>query len=122
MRVKEPEDATLLDILVDGFEKNEIMRGFHWRDLPLPDESAAARKFGALAAEASRWKGTPSRSEERAGRRLAAWDDLEIRQAGRGVMVRARAAGFDGWWHAPSTWDGDPMGAIFDWLKEETSD
>lgn len=29
-----PEDATLLDVLIDGFEKNEILDGFHWRSLP----------------------------------------------------------------------------------------
>jgi hypothetical protein len=26
---KTPDDATLLDILVDGFEKNEVLEGFH---------------------------------------------------------------------------------------------
>lgn len=26
---KIPDDATLLDILVDGFEKNEVLEGFH---------------------------------------------------------------------------------------------
>ena len=26
---KTPGDATLLDILVDGFEKNEVLEGFH---------------------------------------------------------------------------------------------
>jgi hypothetical protein len=35
------EGATLLDVLIDGFEKNEIMDGFHWRDLPMPDEARA---------------------------------------------------------------------------------
>ena len=31
---KLPMEATLVDILVDGFEKNELLRGFHWRGLP----------------------------------------------------------------------------------------
>jgi hypothetical protein len=119
MTGKGQEDATLLDVLIDGFEKNEILGGFHWRDLPMPDEHAAGRKFAALAAEAKRWKGPPTRSEERAGRRLAAWEDLEIRQAGRGVMVRVRAPWFSHWWHEPSTWEGHPMGAIFDWIRQE---
>jgi len=27
--------VSLLDLLVDGFEKNEVLDGFHWRDLPI---------------------------------------------------------------------------------------
>jgi hypothetical protein len=112
------EDATLLDVLVDGFEKNEVLDGFHWRDLPMPDEGSAARKFAALRAEATRWKGAPAREIDSAPRRLVAWDDLEIRQSGRGIMVRARAPWF-GWWHDAGTWERDPMGPIFEWLDEE---
>lgn len=48
---KHPADATLLDVLIDGFEKNEVLRGFHGRLLPMPDEAAAVEKFTA---------GTPS--------------------------------------------------------------
>jgi len=116
---KHPADATLLDVLIDGFEKNEVLRGFHGRWLPMPDEAAAVEKFTALTDEARRWKGAPLRSEEREGRRLSAWLDLEIRQAGRGVMVRARAPRFDYWWHDPPTWAEDPMSALFAWLQEE---
>jgi len=113
------EDATLLDVLIDGFEKNEILGGFHWRDLPMPDEAAAARKFGALVDEARRWKGQPGRLQEEPPRRIASWPDLEIRQVGRGVMVRARAPRFADWWHDRKTWEGDPMGPIFDWIEED---
>lgn len=118
-RGKRQQDATLLDVLIDGFEKNEILRGFHWRDLPMPDDGTAARKFASLTDEAQRWKGPPIRTEERAGRRLAAWPDLEIRQAGRGVMVRVRAPWFNRWWHEPTTWEGNPLGPIFDWIEED---
>lgn len=85
------QDATLLDVLIDGFEKNEIMDGFHWRNLPMPDEAAAVRKFAALIEEARRCKGQPARFEDAGPRRIAAWPDLEIRQIDRGIMVRARA-------------------------------
>ena len=112
------EAATLLDVLIDGFEKNESMYGFHWRDLPMPDETSAIHKFAALVEEARRWKGTPEREENMATRRMAAWDGFEIRQAGRGIMVLARAPRFT-WWHARATWEGDPMGPLFDWLEEE---
>jgi hypothetical protein len=88
---RRPEDATLLDVLVDGFEKNDALRGFHGRVLPLTDEVAAVRKFASLAEEFSRWKGQPMRNEEFQGRRLLAWSDLELRQAGRGVPVRVKA-------------------------------
>jgi hypothetical protein len=118
-RGKQREDVTLIDVLIDGFEKNEILGGFHWRDLPMPDESSAARKFAALTAQAQRLQGPPTRLEERDGRRVAAWSDLEIRQAGRGVMVRARAPWFSNWWHDAETWKGNPMGPIFAWLREE---
>jgi len=116
---KQPVDATLLDVLIDGFEKNEVLGGFHGRLLPMPDEAAAVQKFQSLTDEARRWKGLPVRGEEHGGRRLSVWRDLEIRQAGRGVMVRARAPRFDCWWHERTTWAEDPMGAIFAWLQDE---
>ena len=119
MRTTSQEAATLLDILIDGFEKNEILAGFYRRELPMPDEGAAVRKFHALAEEARRWKGTPVRLQEDAMRRLAAWPELEIRQAGRGVMVIARVSGFGAWWHDAQTWDGDPMDAVYVWLLED---
>lgn len=114
-----PEDATLLDVLLDGFEKNEIMGGFHWRTLPMPDEHAALRKFTSLSGEAERWKGPPTRGEEQPGRRLAAWPDLEIRLARRGLMVRARAPWFSDWWDEKETWRGEPLGPVYDWIAEE---
>lgn len=120
-RTTSQEDATLLDVLIDGFEKNEILDGFHWRNLPMPDEDAAIRKFRALLDEARRWKGEPARLEDEPPRRVAAWPQLEIRQVGRGIMVRARAPWFAGWWHERQTWEGDPMGPIYDWLREERS-
>jgi hypothetical protein len=112
-------EATLLDVLIDGFEKNEVLHGWHWRELPMPDEALAARKFGALSDEARRWKGEPLRSKESDGRRLATWSDLEIRQIGRGIVVRAKAPCFSRWWHDRKTWDGDPMRPIVDWISEE---
>ena len=116
-----PQDATLLDVLIDGFEKNEALDGFHWRNLPMPDEPEAVRKFAALTDEATRWKGQPARLEEAGPHRIAAWPDLEIRQIGRGIMVRVRAPWFR-WWHDPKTWEGDPIGPLYDWLNEERGD
>ena len=118
-RTTSQEAATPLDILIDGFEKNESLGGFYRRELPMPDEGAAARKFDALTDEGRRWKGPPARLQEDAMRRLAAWPDLEIRQAGRGVMVLARTPGFGAWWHDAQTWDGDPMDALYAWLEED---
>ncbi|HVH42471.1 MAG TPA: hypothetical protein VM925_09005 [Labilithrix sp.] len=116
---KERQDVTLIDVLIDGFEKNEIMRGFHWRSLPMPDEGTARAKFDALVDEARRWKGPPTRENLRSERRIAAWSDIEIRQVGRGIMVLVRAPGFDAWWHDKSTWKDDPMGALYKWVKED---
>jgi len=107
-------------VLVDGFEKNDVMDGWHWRDLPMPDDESARRKFLELVDEATRWKGAPSRTTTEAGRQLAGWGDLELRKAGRGIMVRARAPWFSNWWHEEKTWAGDPMSAIHAWLAEES--
>ena len=114
-----PEDATLVDVLADGFEKNEVIDGLHWRKLPLPDEAAAIRKFGELVEEARRWRGMPTQHGEDRGRRLATWPELEVRQAGRAILVRVRTAGFSRWWHAEETWQGQPFDPMYDWLEEE---
>jgi len=116
--LRHPEDATLLGLLVDGFERNEMLGGFHMRTLPLPDEVAAVRKFVELADEGLRWKGEPLKRESSTSRELVAWSDMEIRRAGRGIMVRVKAPRFDDWWSETTTWTGDPMGPIFDWIKE----
>ncbi len=114
-----PEQATLLDVLIDGFEKNESMYGHHWRSLPLVDEAAAIQKFTQLVTEARTWKGAPLDERNEGPRRLARWPDLQIRQLGRAIMVLVRAARFSDWWHASETWGDDPFGPIYEWLDEE---
>jgi hypothetical protein len=118
-RGKQPQELTLVDVLIDGFEKNEILGGFHWRSLPMPSQAEAIRAFGGFLEEGRRWKGTPTRVDLAAGRRLVAWEDMEIRQAGRGVLVRVRAPWLEVWWNHEATWAGDPMKAIDAWIKEE---
>lgn len=115
---RRPEDAGLLDILIDGFERNEVLAGFHCRELPLPDEDAAVRVFASLSEEARRWKGTPLRLEESGSRRRASWPDLEILQAGRGVMIRVRSPFFADWWHDERMWRSDPMRDLHAWIAE----
>jgi hypothetical protein len=106
---KRPEEATLLDVLIDGFEKNEVLDGFHERVLPLGDEQLAKARFAALLEEVIRWKGSPMRRDEQAEWQLAAWSDLELLQAGSALAIRIRAPRFSAWWHEPATWRGDPM-------------
>jgi len=118
MNTRTQEDATLLDVLIDGFEKNEIVDGFHWRDLPMPDEAAAVRKYEALSAEGRKWKGDPTSERAAGGCRMVAWSDMQILQAGQGIRVRVRAPWFTGWWHAEETWQGDVMGPVWDWCDE----
>ena len=117
-----PEDASLLDVLIDGFEKNEVLRGFHWRTLPASDEAAAIEKYEQFVAEARAWKGTPLNQRCDGPRRVTQWRDLEIRQLGRGVMVLVRAPRFSDWWHDEETWRGDPFGSIYQWLDEESAE
>jgi hypothetical protein len=114
-----PEDASLLDVLIDGFEKNEVLRGFHWRTLPARDEAAAIEKYESLVAEARAWKGTPLNQRRDGPRNITQWRDLQIRQLGRGVIVLVRAPRFSDWWHDEKTWRGDPFGPIYEWLAEE---
>ncbi len=84
----------------------------------MPDERSARRMFARLVDEATRWKGAPAVAPQTGpGRELAAWPDLEIRRAGRGVLVRVRAPWFSDWWH--ETWEGSPMRAVHEWLAEE---
>lgn len=85
----------------------------------MPDEAAAVRKFESLANEARQWKGPPLRADQHGRRRLTAWSDLEIRQAGRGLVVQVKTPRFNRWWNEPSAWAGDPVGEIFEWLAEE---
>ena len=110
---KRREEVTLLDLLIDGFEKNEMFDGFHERLLPMPDVEAAKGRFVAFAQEAVRWKGSPVRAREQAAWQLLAWPDLELLQAGRVVAVRAKAPRFSDWWNDLATWQGDPMHDVF---------
>ena len=115
---KPPQDTTLLELLIDGFEKNEVLGGFHMRTLPLPDEATAAGKFAEFIDEVRRWKGEPATGISTPERQLAAWSDMEIRQAGRGVMVRVRQPRFE-WWHLAASWADHPMQQIYDWIDED---
>ncbi len=112
-------EATLLDVLIDGFEKNEIQSGFHWRDLPCPTELDARRRFTTFRDEATQWKGPPDLTVDDGQRRKAAWRDIVLVQAGRGVQVRVRAPWFSGWWHNEVTWQGDPMRDVWQWWASE---
>jgi hypothetical protein len=121
MRSRSAIDATLLDVLVDGFEKNEILYGYHVRQLPLPDEAAARQRFEALVREATAWKGPASDLRTEVDRQRASWDDLAILQAGRGVLVLVRAPWFSEWWHGRETWVGHPMEDAWDYFEESAA-
>ena len=118
-RGKSRDEITLLDVLIDGFEKNEILGGYHSRSLPLRDEATAVRTFGNFVAETTRWQGPPVRTLEHDGRRLAAWRDFEIRQAGCGILVRVWSPWFGDWWHEPAVWDDDPLKDVDEWIAED---
>jgi hypothetical protein len=60
-----PEEASFLDVLIDRLETNEVMRGFHWRTLPMRDDAAAVQKFESFVAEPRAWKALQSRSGAR---------------------------------------------------------
>lgn len=68
---------------------------------------------------ATRLERSPDRDVEEAGRRLVAWSDLEVRQAGCGIVIRVQTPRFADWWHDAVTWEGDPMGLVHAWVTEE---
>lgn len=117
IETKSQKDVTLIDILVDGFEKNEILDGTHWRQLPMPDEASAIAKFAALVDEATRWKGTPMLTES-GKRRKAAWDGFDIRQTGLAILVRVKAPWFNTWWH-DAAWAHESFDDLHAWLRED---
>src|SRR5262245_260322 len=88
MTTQTNDDLTLMDVLIDGFEKNESLGGTYWRQIPMTDEGAAARKFQALVGEMARWKGEPTSVVETGKRRIARWDGIDIRQTGIAILVR----------------------------------
>jgi len=116
--IKAQRDVTLIDILVDGFEKNEILDGTHWRQLPMPDEASAIEKFASLIDEATRWQGKPQTLTETVKRRKAVWTGLDIRQTGLAILVRVKTPWFNAWWHE-AAWDHDSFDDLYAWLKED---
>jgi hypothetical protein len=117
IETKPQKDVTLIDILVDGFEKNEILHGMHWRQLPMPDEASAIAKFATLVDAATRWKGAPVLTES-GKRRKAAWDGFDIRQTGLAIYVRIKAPWFNCWWH-DAAWDDESFDDLHAWLRED---
>jgi len=117
MNIKGQRDVTL----IDGFEKNEVLDGTHWRQLPMPDEPSAIAKFAALVVEATRWQGKPPTLTEMGKRRKAAWDGFDIRQTGIAIHVRIRAPWFNAWWH-DAQWQDESFSDLYDWLREEEGD
>jgi hypothetical protein len=118
-KVQSAAQATFLDIVIDGFEKNEVFYGFHHRVIPIESEERARSKYDALTAEVTAWKGPPIRVISESGRQLAAWPDVELRQAGRGILIRVRAPWFGCWWDSDEIWTGNPLDQVYDWLAEE---
>lgn len=114
---RRPEDSTLLDILIDGFEKNEVLGGMHLRRLPLPSAEAGRAVFDRFVAEASTWQGAPTDVRDEGHRAVVRWPDLEIWWAGRGIHIRARSS-VRHWWHALSTWADDPTEAVWAFRDE----
>src|SRR5687767_6210738 len=90
-RTTHADKVTLIDLLLDGFEKNESIDNWYWRQLPAPDEATAIRKFDEFAAEGRRWKGEPLETVEDPDRRALVWADFQIRQKGRGVIVAGKS-------------------------------
>jgi hypothetical protein len=112
------DDVTLIDLLMNGFEKNECFDDWFWRQLPAPDDATAIRKFEEFAAEGRRWKGEPLETVSESDGRAIVWSDLQVRQKGRGVLVAGKSGNIASLWYADSTWNGDPMGDVFGWFSE----
>jgi len=92
----QPQNATLVDLLIDGFEKYEMLGGFHMRTLPLPDDAAAARKFGEFFEEARRGKGESLHAEATAERQLVRWARFGEQDAASWCGSKRRASTIGG--------------------------
>lgn len=114
--MKSQTKATLLDVIVDGFEGfqgcMESVGGWRQRQLPMPTEQEAMAKYVEFVFEAARWKGSAKWDTDTEDRKIAKWPDLQIRWEGRGVLVLVPDPRFDSWWHQAATWEGDPMDAV----------
>ena len=110
-----PEETSLLGVLIDCFEKNEMLEGWFMRQLPLADPQTAARKYRAFRDELVRWKGPPMAEDEGEGWQRADWGDIRMKHAGRGIMIWVRQAGVSKWWHEDETWADDPLAKVWDW-------
>lgn len=101
-----PQEATLLDVLMDGFEggqgSQEVRLGWRERALPLPSLEAAGGKYIELVEEARRWFDSDGVECVEGGRRCTVWPRLRIAQAWRGVVVLALYSDFDAWWRTIS--------------------
>jgi hypothetical protein len=85
------DNVTLIDLLMNGFEKNESIGSWFWRQLPAPDDATAIRKFDEFAAEGCRWKGEPLESvsdSDRRGRLERSADPPERSRCARGWQIR----------------------------------
>lgn len=110
-----PEETSLLGMLADCFEKNELIEGWFRRELPLADPPAAGRKYREFREELVRWKGRPQAEDAGPGWQRADWGDIRMKQAGRGIMVWLRSAGVSQWWHESRIWAGDPLADAWEW-------
>jgi hypothetical protein len=117
-----PEDMSLLGVLMDCFEKNEIWDGWFLRRLPLADATTAARKYREFRDELVRWKGAPRAEETGETWRRSDWGDIRVKQAGRGIMIWARSDGVSDWWHESESWQGDPLAEAWHWEAAQPTD
>lgn len=107
-------DISLLQAIAFCFEKQEIFDGWAQRLCPFPTEQDASVTFTVWIEELTRWKGPPLSDAMHTSRR-AAWPDLRIKLAGRGIGVWIKVGSVHRWWSAPATWEGDPCAEVYDW-------
>jgi hypothetical protein len=98
---------SLATVLVDGFEKNEILGGWHERVCPFSTDADARAAFETWAVELRSWLGPPSLAHDD---RYAWGDRARILVSGRGVGVWITCdARFREVWADQRTWEGQPL-------------
>lgn len=107
---------SLLTALVDGFEQNEIVDGWHPRTCPFASDDAARVAFRLWAMEITRWLG-----EGRAiGDRAVEWPkQLRMKRDGPCVGIWIRADfDFRERWHSRAMWQGGRCDGAMEWEDE----
>ena len=112
------EDLTLLAVLSQCFEVDEMIDGYHLRTAPFGSETVAVARFAQWKSEIEHWLG-PREGEDAGGDgedwQRAWWPDLRMKRTGRGIAFWVRSARVERWWHDTELWEDPGLDGLWQW-------